>query len=311
MKLVQFYLENQRFPGVLVDEDRILNLYKASTTFPDFFPEPITCTLDLLQQGDVALQAVKNLIARIHGKREKLEGLMVKKAATRLTAPIHNPQKIIAIGLNYRDHCEENNLEVPKFPVTFAKHPSAIIGPEEPITWPPDLTQQVDYEAEFAFVMGKKARCVPEVDALDYVAGYTIVNDVSARDLQFAEGQWVRAKSLDTFCPLGPVIVTREEIPDPHSLEITCEVNGTILQHSNTRHLIFGVAYLVSYLSKSFTLYPGDIVTTGTPGGVGYYQQPQLFLKPGDVVKVEIEKIGALVNPVVAWSEKDDDIVEK
>jgi 2-keto-4-pentenoate hydratase/2-oxohepta-3-ene-1,7-dioic acid hydratase in catechol pathway len=224
--------------------------------------------------------------------------VLLERSGVRLAAPVLGPQKIIGVGLNYRDHCEENNLPPPPSPVTFSKYPSAVIGPEEEIMLHPEDTHQVDYEAEFAVVMGKEARGVPERNALQYVAGYTILNDISARDIQFAEKQWVRAKSLDTFCPLGPAIVTRDEISDPHSLDIRCVLNGREVQHSNTGQLLFGVGALIAFLSSSITLFPGDIISTGTPGGVGYYRTPQLFLKSGDTVEAEVERIGILRNPV-------------
>ncbi len=303
MRLVQFYAGTVVRPGVLVGESQILDLQAAAKAYPHTLPVPIDSILALLRQGEGAVAAVRALVDELvsmHiGHPNSLpEGILLQTADVHLAAPILYPQKIIAVGLNYRDHCEENHLNPPNFPLTFAKYPSAVIGPGEPIVWDRDVTQQVDYEAEFAFVIGKVARRVSEEEAMEYVAGYTMVNDVSARDIQFAEGQWVRAKSLDTFCPLGPTLVTKEEIPDPHNLDIKCLLNGIVVQHSNTKHLIFGVASLLSFLSKSMTLFPGDIVSTGTPGGVGYYKKPQLFLQRGDIVQVEIEKIGVLSNPV-------------
>ena len=306
MRLVQFYSDETIHPGALAGEEHIVDLRAVASIYPDELQSPIEDMISLLRQGDKAMAAVRKLVEDITSKARENSGhipagVLVNRNEVRLAAPIHNPQKVIAVGLNYRDHCEENNLEPPAFPVTFAKYPSAIIGPDDAITWHPEVTQQVDYEAEFAFVIGKKARCVSEESAMDYVTGYTIVNDVSARDAQFADGQWVRAKSLDTFCPMGPALVTKDEFPDPPHLDIKCLVNGKTLQQSNTSHLIFGVSYLVSFLSKSFTLYPGDVISTGTPGGVGYYQKPQLFLKAGDQVTVEIERLGKLTNRVVAW----------
>jgi 2-keto-4-pentenoate hydratase/2-oxohepta-3-ene-1,7-dioic acid hydratase in catechol pathway len=303
MRLVQFFVESDISPGVLLADGHIINLKAAAIAYPDKLRPPIDSILTLLRQGDQAVKDVRVLIddlsPAITGHSQSIpEGVVLERSGVKLAAPILNPQKIIGVGLNYRDHCEENNLEPPHSPITFAKYPSAIIGPEEAIMLHPEDTQQVDYEAEFAVVMGKQARRLSEHQAMDYVAGYTIVNDVSARDIQFAEGQWVRAKSLDTFCPLGPAIVTRDEVPDPHSLEITCLLNGNLVQHSNTKHLLFGVPYLVSFLSRSITLLPGDIISTGTPGGVGYYRKPQLFLKAGDIVQVEVERIGVLRNPV-------------
>jgi 2-keto-4-pentenoate hydratase/2-oxohepta-3-ene-1,7-dioic acid hydratase in catechol pathway len=216
----------------------------------------------------------------------------------KLLAPLPNPGKIIAIGLNYMDHCREQNIPVPERPLVFAKFSTAIIAPGEPISWDPNLTREVDYEAELGVVIGKRARNVDPAHALDYVFGYTIVNDISARDLQFLDKQWVRSKSLDTFCPLGPVIVTRDEIPDPQTLAIRCTINGQLLQDSSTAEMIFGVRDLIAYLSKNFTLEPGDLISTGTPDGVGFARDPQVFLKDGDMVVAEIEGIGRLENPV-------------
>jgi 2,4-didehydro-3-deoxy-L-rhamnonate hydrolase len=303
MRLVQFHGGSNICPGALLDSDHVVNLTAAAHAYPHRFPVSIDSVISLLRQGDSAIRDLRafldELTLEIAGHSATIpEGVVLKRSGVRLAAPVLSPQKIIGVGLNYRDHCEENRLKPPEFPITFAKYPSAIIGPEEAIDSHPDVTRQVDYEAEFAVVIGKQARGVSVREAMDYVVGYTIVNDVSARDLQFAEGQWTRAKSLDTFCPLGPALVTKDEIPDPHALEIRCILNGETVQHSNTKHLLFGVSYLVSHLSRSMSLFPGDIISTGTPGGVGYYKRPQLFLKNGDQVEVEIEGIGVLRNPV-------------
>jgi 2-keto-4-pentenoate hydratase/2-oxohepta-3-ene-1,7-dioic acid hydratase in catechol pathway len=303
MRLVQFFVGAEIYPGVLAGDDHIVNLKAAVFAYPEKLRSPIDSVIGLLRQGDQAMKDVRvvvdDLTLAITAHSQSIpEGVVLGRSSVKLAAPILNPQKIIGVGLNYRDHCEENNLEPPHSPITFAKYPSAIIGPDEAILVHPEDTQQVDYEAELAVVMGKQARRLSEHEAMDYVAGYTIVNDVSARDIQFAEKQWVRAKSLDTFCPLGPALVTRDEVPDPHSLDITCILNGKVVQHSNTKHLLFGVPSLVSFLSRGITLLPGDIISTGTPGGVGYYRKPPLFLQPGDIVQVEIERIGILRNPV-------------
>jgi 2-keto-4-pentenoate hydratase/2-oxohepta-3-ene-1,7-dioic acid hydratase in catechol pathway len=213
-----------------------------------------------------------------------------------LLAPIERPGKIIAIGLNYMDHCRETNAEPPKRPLIFSKFTTALTGPNTPIKWASSLTEQVDYEAELAVIIGKTARNVSEADALDYVFGYTCANDVSARDLQFSDGQWIRGKGLDTFCPLGPVLVTKDEIPDPQNLGIRCILNDETVQDSNTREMIFGVAHLVSYTSQAFTLEPGDVILTGTPHGTGAFRNPKLFMKNGDTVVIEIDGIGRLEN---------------
>lgn len=215
-----------------------------------------------------------------------------------LLAPLRHPGKIMAIGLNYLDHCLEQGLTPPDRPTLFTKFPTSVNDPGGQIRWDPVLTQMVDYEAELAVVIGKRARRVSAFDAYDYVFGYTCLNDVSARDLQKADGQWVRAKSLDTFCPIGPVVVTADEIPDPHNLSIQSWVNGDLRQSSNTKHLIHNVPNLVAFLSAAFTLEPGDIITTGTPGGVGLHRNPPTFLQPGDHVVVEVESIGRLENTV-------------
>jgi acylpyruvate hydrolase len=211
-------------------------------------------------------------------------------------APLKHPSKIIAIGQNYMDHCRECNVPPPELPVVFTKFPSSINSPTGDIRWRSDLTTQADWEAELGVVIGQTARHVSEEDALDYVFGYTVINDVSARDLQFGDGQWVRGKSLDTFCPIGPVIVTADEIPDPQNLGIRCLVNGEMMQESNTLEMIFNVRYLIAFLSQAFTLNPGDVISTGTPHGVGVGRDPKIFLQDGDVVETEVDHIGRLRN---------------
>jgi 2-keto-4-pentenoate hydratase/2-oxohepta-3-ene-1,7-dioic acid hydratase in catechol pathway len=216
----------------------------------------------------------------------------------RLMAPLANPGKIICVGLNYHDHCRETGADVPERPVLFAKFPSNIIGPGETITWPPDETQKVDYEAELGVIIGKEGRHIPESEALDHVAGYTNVNDVSARDVQFADEQWVRGKSFDTFCPTGPFLLTADEVPDPQDLGIQSRLNGQVMQDSTTAEMIFGVSFLVAYISRTCALMPGDLLVTGTPGGVGDVREPPVYLQPGDLIEVEVEKLGVLGNPV-------------
>jgi 2,4-didehydro-3-deoxy-L-rhamnonate hydrolase len=227
-------------------------------------------------------------------------GETVSLGEARLHAPIVRPAKIICIGLNYEDHAAETGREIPEKPVVFAKYPNTIVGPGEPIRIPP-ITGQVDYEAELVVVIGRAAKNVPEEEALEYVFGYTNGNDVSSRDLQFSEGgQWTRSKSLDTFAPIGPYVATRDEIPDPQSLSIRCVLNGEVVQDGTTSKMIFSVAELISFLSTGMTLVPGDVIFTGTPAGVGFVRDPELFMKPGDEVTVEIEGLGSLTNVLEA-----------
>jgi len=210
---------------------------------------------------------------------------------------ISRPGKIVCVGLNYLDHAQEGGMELPKAPLLFAKWPNTLIGDGEPIVLPPEATE-VDYEAELGVVIGTKAKRVSEADALEYVEGYICVNDVSARDLQFGDGQWTRGKSVDTFCPVGPRLVPREEIADPQQLGIRCIVNGEALQDSSTAQMIFSVAEIIAYVTRVITLEPGDLIATGTPAGVGVFRDPKVLLKDGDEVSVEIDGVGTLTNPV-------------
>jgi len=216
-----------------------------------------------------------------------------------LLAPIPRPPKLICVGLNYRDHAIESKMEIPKVPTIFSKFPSAVIGPGDPIVLPKNSTQP-DYEAEFAFVIGRGGRHIPAERWHEHVFGYTLINDVSARDFQMATSQWLMGKTFDTFAPMGPYLVSADEIPDPHALDISLTINGETLQHSNTRELIFKIPELVAYLSSVFTLEPGDVVSTGTPAGVGFARKPPRYLRAGDDVTVHVDGIGDLRNPVVA-----------
>jgi len=246
---------------------------------------------DLLAAGPAGLAALADAATtgRIATDGRPSDGLG-------LLSPVPAPGKIVAIGRNYREHVDEEQAEAPPAPLVFAKFPTAVIGDGEEITWDPRLTGQVDWEAELAVVIGSAARNVSVDRALDHVLGYTCLNDVSARDLQFGDGQWTRGKSLDTFCPIGPAIVTRDEIPDPQRLAIRCVVDDEVVQDSSTERMYFGVAEIISHCSRSFTLQPGDVIATGTPGGVGVFRDPPRFLVDGSVVTVEIEGIGRLTN---------------
>lgn len=281
MKLANVLYHQSSSVGVIVEEGIALF---SSPEFPAKLAEWV-------KAGDVLLQRAKDALSA--GKVE-----VVPHSDVRFLAPLTAPGKVVAIGLNYMDHCREQNIPVPDRPIVFTKFNTSIIGPGDSISWDSTLTQQVDYEVELGVVIGKRAKSVPVMQALDYVFGYTIINDVSARDLQFSDRQWVRAKSLDTFCPMGPVIVTKDEIPDPQQLELRTILNGEVVQNSSTAEMIFSVADLISFLSHSFTLEPGDVIATGTPDGVGVFRTPPVFLKHGDRVILEIEKIGRLENPV-------------
>jgi len=213
--------------------------------------------------------------------------------------PIDRPGKIICVGLNYRDHAEEQGTALPEAPLLFAKWQNTLVGPGDPIVIPPVVTK-CDYEAELGVVIGAQVRDVSAENALEAVAGYVCVNDVSARDLQFADGQWTRGKSPDTFCPVGPALVSRDDIPDPQTLPIRAILNGATVQESTTANMIFGVADVIAYVTRTITLEPGDLIATGTPAGVGAFRDPPLFMKPGDEITIEIDGIGSLTNPVVA-----------
>ncbi|MGD0764783.1 MAG: fumarylacetoacetate hydrolase family protein [Dehalococcoidia bacterium] len=302
MRFVTFCREGAAYLGAAIGGD-VLDLPGAGAAL-DIAGWPPDLDLGaFLGMGESALDKARQTIAAVEeevrrgdGERLASRGLLFSRDAVKLLAPVPNPSKIIAIGLNYRDHAREQGVPIPDRPIIFAKFPTSVIGPGDTIAWDPALTQQVDYEAELAFVIGKTARNVAEKDAITYVAGYTCANDVSARDLQFGDRQWVRGKSLDTFCPLGPLLVTADEIPDPQNLAVRAILNNQVMQDSSTAEMIFGVAELVAFISRAFTLLPGDVVLTGTPHGVGVFRDPPLFLKDGDRVVVEIERIGCLEN---------------
>lgn len=224
---------------------------------------------------------------------------LINRKDIMICAPVPRPGKIVCVGLNYRDHAMESGMAIPKSPVIFSKFSSCAIGSGDQIVIPKG-SDETDYEAELAFVIGRRAKNVGRDDALNYVFGYTNFNDVSARDFQFADGQWQRGKSCDTFAPMGAFIATADEITDPQKLSIQLRLNGNVMQDSNTNQMIFGVAELVEFLSGFITLEPGDVVATGTPPGVGFARKPPVYLNDGDVAEVEIEGLGILSNPVAA-----------
>jgi 2-keto-4-pentenoate hydratase/2-oxohepta-3-ene-1,7-dioic acid hydratase in catechol pathway len=257
----------------------------------DILPGGPRTMMELLRADETRLEAL-----RIAASHVAFDEIGKPLATADLLAPVSRPGKVVAIGRNYREHAEEEGVDPPPAPLIFAKWPSAVVGPGADIRWDPGLTSQVDYEAELAVVIGRRARRVSREDALGHVLGYTCLNDVSARDLQFGDGQWVRGKSLDTFCPMGPAIVTTDELDDPQGLGIRCLVGDEVVQEANTSQMYFSVADIVSYCSEAFTLEPGDVIATGTPSGVGVFRKPPRFLNDGDRVVVEIDRLGRLEN---------------
>jgi len=286
MKLVSFVHNYTTHIGALVTrggEERIIDFSQTDPSLPKDM-------LSFLSSGKAALAAAQKAI---DNTSETLALSEVK-----LQAPIPRPGKIICIGLNYSDHAAETGQPLPKFPIIFSKYANTVIATGDSIVLP-RVTNEVDYEAELGFVIGKTARYVSAANALDYVAGYMPINDVSARDYQNRTSQWTMGKTFDTFAPMGPALVTSDEIPNPGNLKISLTINGETLQNSNTDKLIFGVPQLIEAISEVMTLEPGDIVSTGTPPGVGMARNPKRYMKAGDVVNITIEGLGTLSNPVV------------
>jgi 2-keto-4-pentenoate hydratase/2-oxohepta-3-ene-1,7-dioic acid hydratase in catechol pathway len=285
LRLVQYYVQGEIRLGVVLG-DRIVDVRKAADSAGQD-TKPFTSTLALLEAGNEALAFVRTL---------RGESNAVPLSGVRLECPVAS-RKIVAVGLNYKDHAIEAGLKIPTAPLCFAKFTSSLSGPFDPIQLPAE-DSQVDFEGELGVVIGRKARRIGEKDAIEHVAGYVVFNDVSARNWQFDDGQWTRGKSCDTFAPTGPFLVTADEVPVPGALRITTRLNGGIMQDSNTNQLIFTIPKIVSYFSHSFTLNPGDLIATGTPAGVGFTRKPPVYLKEGDVVEVEIERIGRISNRV-------------
>ena len=287
MKLVTFVRDGKTCLGALHPkaDDRVVNLGQVEPRLPSDL-------VAFLKGGEEARVMAEKALDMTPAS------MALPLSDVDLRAPVPRPGKIICIGLNYRDHAEEAGVEVPDYPTVFAKYPNCIIGAGEPIIIPKD-SRQVDYEGELAVVIGRRGRRIPEAEAPNYIAGYAPFNDVSARDFQHRTSQWTIGKTFDTFGPMGPALVTPDEVLDPHGLTLRVSIGAEILQSSNTRHLIFSVYNLIAYLSAVMTLEPGDIISTGTPGGVGAARKPPRFLKAGEVVRVEIEGLGVLENPVV------------
>jgi 2-keto-4-pentenoate hydratase/2-oxohepta-3-ene-1,7-dioic acid hydratase in catechol pathway len=283
MRFVTFQAGNHAHPGVVSAGDRVVDLFSAG----------FGSLLELIESGPEGRAKAENFAY------SPPKDAIYRLDDSKLLAPIPRPRKLICVGLNYRDHAEETGTQIPKVPTIFNKFTTAVIGPGAEVVLP-KVSKAPDYEAEFAFVIGRGGRNIAPDDWSKHVFGYTLVNDVSARDYQRATTQWLMGKTFDTFAPIGPWIITADEIADPHDLDIQMEINGEILQDSNTRELIFKIPELIAFLSSVFTLEPGDIVSTGTPAGVGFARKPPRYLHPGDHMIVRMPAIGELRNPVVA-----------
>lgn len=314
MKLLTFTANEGPRLGARTVDGAIADLNRAYSAYRLANGEPIseqrsTCELPsdmvaFLEAGSPALEAARRALDFVeHANRREVHGpwgsrVVYGESEVRLLSPVVRPSKIIGIGLNYRDHAEEQGSKIPKVPMIFAKFSTSLIGASEPIVYPA-ITQQLDYEAELAFVIGRQCKDVPAEDAYRYIAGYTVFNDVTARDVQLGDRQWLRGKTPDRITPVGPHLVTTDEIANPCDLGIRLWLNGELMQDSRTNQFIWDIPYLVNFLSTSFTLEPGDIVATGTPGGVGFVRQPPVFMHPGDHVRIVVEGLGALENEVV------------
>jgi len=276
MKLIRFGQKGKEKPGLWKD-GRIVDLRNIFSEIPDlgvaFFRD---------------------------GWLEKIYGITDpgQKIDERIACPVHRPSKIICLGKNYAEHAKEGGFEKPENPLIFCKTPNTLNGPFDPILLPKS-SGQVDWEVELAVVIGKEGKRIHKKEAIDYIAGYTVFNDVSGREAQFSDSQWFRGKSFDTFAPMGPFIVTPDEIDDVHNLRLTAMVDGKIMQDGNTRDMIFDIPTVIENISEDMTLIPGDIIATGTPAGVGIFRDPPVVLKPGNVVECRIEKIGTIINEVV------------
>jgi len=310
MKLVTFSREGMTHRVGAIVNDEIIDLHvayksllasegkiRAQQIADAFVPADMT---GFLQGGKESLELAQNAIDyAVENKTDNGYRLVYDLNEVKVEAPVPVPGKMICVGHNYREHILEMKRELPSYPVVFAKFANTVIGPQDDIPFYP-ISEQLDYEAEFAFVIGKRARNVSQEEALEYIAGYTIANDVTYRDLQRRTLQWLQGKTVEGSAPMGPWLVTSDELRDPAGLEVVLTVNGEERQRSNTANLVFSVQYLVEFLSNLMTLEPGDVILTGTPGGVGVARDPQVFLKDGDVVKIEIDKIGALENRVTS-----------
>lgn len=307
MKLVTYRAKRELRAGIVVD-GHIVDLERAAAALNlGRLPASVR---ELLEGGPAAMRRADRLQqrARKHitpgpARAKRPPDWLTRLKNNRLAPPLPDPQKIICLGMNYLDHCREQQgrlgrtVDPPTHPIIFSKFATTLTGPFDPICMPPRrISTQIDYEVELAVVIGRTARRVPQKTAMDYVAGYMVINDVSARDCQFNDKQWVRAKSFDTFAPCGPWLVTAKEVGNPHRLKLWTRVNGCLLQDGSTRNLIFRIPKIISFLSQGLTLHPGDVISTGTPSGVGAFRDPPNLLRPGDLVECGIERIGEICN---------------
>lgn len=314
MRLITFQSNGENRIGAVID-NQVIDLHYAYRTLLEsqgqlrakqiaeaYIPSNM---VEFLQGGNESLSIAKEAVGFVLNSIKKFQYPVVRSISEiKIEAPILNPGKMICVGHNYREHILEMGRELPTNPVVFAKFSNTIIGPQDDIPFFP-ISEQLDYEAEFAFVIGKRARNVSQENALEYVAGYTIVNDVTYRDIQRRTLQWLQGKSVEGSAPMGPWLITRDELPDPSGLSVVLTVNGEQRQSTNTSNLVFTVPFLVEFLSNLMTLEPGDVILTGTPGGVGVAMNPPTFLKDGDVVRIEIDKVGVLENRVKKVESED------
>ncbi|XP_041526493.1 fumarylacetoacetate hydrolase domain-containing protein 2A-like [Microtus oregoni] len=288
MRLVQFQTPHLEEPHLGLESGiggGVIDLNTFAPTLPKTM-------LQFLEQGETTLSVARRALAT--------QLPVLPRSQVTFLAPVTRPDKVVCVGMNYADHCKEQNVRVPKEPIIFSKFSSSIVGPYDEIILPPE-SKEVDWEVELAVIIGKKGKHIKATDAMAHVAGFTVAHDVSARDWQMRRNgkQWLLGKTFDTFCPLGPALVTRDSITDPHNLKIFCRVNGEVVQSSSTNQMVFKTEELIAWVSQFVTLYPGDIILTGTPPGVGVFRKPPVFLKKGDEVQCEIEEIGVIVNKVV------------
>nr|CAB3244221.1 fumarylacetoacetate hydrolase domain-containing protein 2 [Phallusia mammillata] len=285
MKLVQFVKDGKQSIGVQKDDSSIVDLTADNESFPNNM-------VSFLAGGSSLMEKAKSFVASCKST--------ISTQDVKILSPITGCEKVVCVGMNYKDHCLEQNAPIPEEPVIFSKFPSSITGDGDPIILP-KLSNSVDWEVELAVVIGQTGKNIQIENAFDYVAGYTVAHDVSARDWQMQKNgkQWLLGKTFDTFCPLGPWLLTKDAVKDPHNLSLRCIVNDKVMQNSSTSQLVFGVDFVVSWISKFVTLKPGDVILTGTPPGVGIFRKPPILLKAGDVVTCEVEGIGKITNPVV------------